>query len=74
MTQTAAIVGAGIGGVTAALALAQRGWTVTVHEQAAAWGEVGAGLQLGPNALRVLKALKVDLQGFGLAPDRVEMR
>ncbi|MEM8657237.1 MAG: FAD-dependent monooxygenase [Pseudomonadota bacterium] len=74
MTQTAAIVGAGIGGLTAALALAQRGWTVTVHEQAAAWGEVGAGLQLGPNALRVLKALKVDLQGFGLAPDRVEMR
>ena len=52
-----AIVGAGIGGLTAALALAQRGFSVEVFERAQAFEEVGAGLQLGPNATQVLVAL-----------------
>ncbi|MEM9639966.1 MAG: FAD-dependent monooxygenase [Pseudomonadota bacterium] len=74
MIGTAAIVGAGIGGVTAGLALARRGWAVTVYEQAPAWEEVGAGLQLGPNAMRVLAALDVDVRAVSDRPDRVELR
>jgi salicylate hydroxylase len=56
-TQRIAIVGAGIGGMTAAAALHQRGFTVDVYEQARALGEVGAGLQLAPNAVKVLRGL-----------------
>lgn len=51
------VVGAGIGGLAVALALAQRGAGVTVLERAPELGEVGAGLQLGPNAVAVLEAL-----------------
>jgi salicylate hydroxylase len=54
-----AIVGAGIGGLTAALALAARGVEVALYEQAAALKEVGAGLQLSANGNRVLYALGV---------------
>ena len=55
-----AIVGAGIGGLTAAIAMLRRGLDVTVFEQAPALGEIGAGVQLGPNALKVLGALGLD--------------
>lgn len=51
------VVGGGIGGLTAALALARRGARVTVLEQAGAFREVGAGIQVSPNAGRVLAAL-----------------
>jgi salicylate hydroxylase len=51
------IIGAGIGGLTAALALLQRGFDVQVLEQASQLGEVGAGLQISPNGMRVLSAL-----------------
>ncbi|MCK8462354.1 FAD-dependent monooxygenase [Aliiroseovarius sp. S1339] len=51
------ILGAGIGGLTAAVALARRGAKVTVLEQAPAITEVGAGLQISPNGVRVLDAL-----------------
>jgi salicylate hydroxylase len=57
MIETANIAGAGIGGLTAAIALAQRGVEVQLYEQAPALGEVGAGLQLSPNAVKVLTAL-----------------
>ena len=50
------IAGAGIGGLAAALACAKRGVPVTVAEQAAVLSEVGAGVQLGPNATRRLQA------------------
>ncbi len=45
-----AIVGGGIGGLAAALSLAQKGFASTVFEQAERFGEIGAGIQLGPNA------------------------
>ena len=48
------VAGGGIGGLGAALALARQGHPVTVLEQAPAFGDIGAGLQLGPNAVRVL--------------------
>jgi salicylate hydroxylase len=51
------VVGAGIGGLTAAIAFARRGVAVTVLEQANAIREVGAGLQISPNGLFVLRAL-----------------
>ena len=52
-----AIVGGGIGGLTAAIALTQKGMDVEVLEQAPAVEAVGASLQLGPNALRLMDAL-----------------
>ncbi len=52
-----AVIGAGLGGLTAALALARRGIAVTVFEQAEALGEVGAGITVSPNAGRVLDHL-----------------
>ena len=51
------IAGAGLGGLTAALALLQRGFDVEVFEQADELREVGAGIQLGPNGSRILIAL-----------------
>lgn len=54
-----AIAGAGIGGLTAALALAKAGFSVTLFERAAALEEAGAGVQLAANATRCLKALGV---------------
>ncbi|MDG3580627.1 NAD(P)/FAD-dependent oxidoreductase [Rhizobium sp. YJ-22] len=53
----AEIAGAGIGGLTAAIALAQRGWSVTVHERAPNLRTFGAGIYIWSNGLRVLKAL-----------------
>ncbi|RBO84796.1 FAD-dependent monooxygenase [Marinomonas aquiplantarum] len=50
----AVIAGAGIGGLTAALALAKQGVEVVMCEQSSQLGEVGAGLQISPNASRVL--------------------
>lgn len=55
-----ALVGAGIGGLTAAAALHQRGFEVSVYERAPHLGEVGAGLQMAPNAVKVLRALGVE--------------
>ena len=55
----AVVVGAGIGGVAAAGALAQVGWRVTVLERAPEMGEVGAGISIWPPALRVLDGLGI---------------
>lgn len=51
------IAGGGIGGLAAALALAQDGYSITVLEQASSFGEIGAGIQLGPNAFKVFDLL-----------------
>jgi salicylate hydroxylase len=61
-----AVVGAGIGGLTAALSLHRAGFDVHVYEQASTVSEVGAGIQVSPNASRVL-------HGLGLADDLAEM-
>src|SRR6185369_15094742 len=51
------IIGAGIGGLTAAIALRQAGFNVEVFERAPELKEVGAGIGLSPNAIRVFKNL-----------------
>ncbi|MEA2814771.1 MAG: 3-hydroxybenzoate 6-monooxygenase [Rhodospirillaceae bacterium] len=53
------VIGGGIGGIAAALALAREGHPVKVLEQARALGEIGAGIQLGPNAFAAFDALGV---------------
>ncbi|KAJ55630.1 monooxygenase [Actibacterium mucosum KCTC 23349] len=70
------IVGAGIGGLTAALALAMRGAQVRVLEQSEALREVGAGLQISPNGAAVLHALGLgpDLAKIGVAANAIELR
>jgi len=60
-----AIVGGGIGGLAAANALLQKGLDVTVYEQASALAEVGAGLTLQPNGVRMMRRL-----AFGAAVER----
>ena len=59
------IIGGGIAGLTAALALRKYGFAVTLFEQSGQFGEVGAGITIGPNASRVLLALGL---GEKLAP------
>jgi salicylate hydroxylase len=64
MTKTSAnlpvlVAGGGIGGLAAALALVRRGFSVQVFEQAPEIGEIGAGIQLGPNAFTAFDALGV---------------
>ena len=71
----AAIVGAGIAGLTAALALARHGIESDIFEQAGALTEVGAGLQISPNASRILDTLGVldALRPVWLEPDEVRL-
>ena len=63
-----AVIGAGIGGLTAALALLKRGLDVEIYEQAPELKEVGAGIQISSNGTRVLYAL-----GLKEALDRVQV-
>jgi len=51
------VVGGGIGGITCMLALRQRGVDAQLFEQAAAFGQVGAGIQVSSNAARILLKL-----------------
>ncbi len=71
-----AIVGAGLGGLTAAAALLQRGHRVRVFEQAAQLGEVGAGIQMSANAMKVLDqlGLRARLEPLAVRPQAFEFR
>lgn len=70
-----AVVGGGIGGLAAALAVARNGHRVTLVERAARFGEIGAGLQLAPNASLALEELGVldAVQRSAVAPPRLVM-
>lgn len=76
MNQQVIVAGGGIGGLACALALARQGVATVLLEQAAAFGEVGAGLQLGPNATRVLAdwGLTDALQGCAAFPEALRVR
>ncbi len=71
----AAIVGAGVAGLTSALSLAARGISSDIIEQAPQLGEVGAGLQLSPNATRVLDQLGVlpELERHWFEPEAISL-
>lgn len=70
------IAGAGIGGLTAALALAKAGIAVTLVERAPELGEAGAGLQISPNASAILRRLGVldALRTTAVAPKGIHVR
>ena len=75
-TLSIAIVGGGIAGLTTGLALARHGIPTVLFEQAAAFSEIGAGLQLSPNATRILGRLGVDAALCELwhEPPRLDLR
>src|ERR1043166_1629017 len=76
MAPAVAIVGAGIGGLAAALALVRRGIDVAVYEQASELRELGAGVQISANGTRVLHALglKDALEKVQVLPAGKEIR
>ena len=55
-----AIVGAGLGGIVAGALLQQRGYNVRIYEQAPEFARLGAGINLGPNVMKVLRAVGVE--------------
>ena len=70
------IAGGGIAGLAAALACARVGWDVRLLERADALGEVGAGIQIGPNVTRILHGwgLQDALADVAAFPDRLQVR
>lgn len=79
MTNTSSkiiVIGAGLGGLTLALSLLREGFDVTVLEQAAQLGEVGAGIQISANGARVLHGLGLadDLAKVAFHPESGEVR
>ena len=75
-SKTILVAGAGIAGLTAALAFVQRGFDVSIFEQAEKLDEIGAGIQLSPNATRILDRLGVmeALRPHAVCPDAVVLR
>src|SRR5438045_3430926 len=71
-----AVIGGGIGGLTATLALLRRGIDVDVYEQSTALKEVGAGIHISANGTRVLDALGLEaaLARVQVIPSRRELR
>jgi 2-polyprenyl-6-methoxyphenol hydroxylase-like FAD-dependent oxidoreductase len=71
-----AIVGAGIGGLTAATAMRRRNIDVDVYEQSPQIAEIGAGVSLSPNAIKAFRALDLDaaIAGIGFESDNQVVR
>lgn len=76
LSRQVVVAGAGVAGLTAALALAERGFSVHVFERASGLAEVGAGLQLSPNATHILARLGVLelLRPAAVMPEAVVLR
>lgn len=72
----AIVVGAGIGGLAAALSLHDARFDVEVHEKSPALSEVGAGIQVSPNGVKVLERLGLleELRAVAFEPEALEMR
>ncbi len=70
------IVGGGIGGLACALALSRKGFSSVVLEQAPEFGEIGAGLQLGPNVFRMFEKLGIteEINKYAVYPKGLMMR
>lgn len=75
-SRTILIAGAGIGGLTAALTLSRAGFRVVIAEQAEKLTDVGAGIQLSPNATRILQELGVGerLAASAVVPEGLSVR
>lgn len=71
-----AVAGAGIAGLTAALAFADKGFAVEIFEKAESLEEIGAGIQLSPNAMRLLQSLGLaeGLRPGLFEPEAIEIR
>lgn len=76
MTKQVLIAGGGIGGLAAALACTRAGWDVRLFERAPEFSEVGAGIQMGPNVVRVLHrwGLQTQLQQVAAFPELLQVR
>ena len=76
MSKQVLIAGGGIGGLAAGLACSHAGWKVRVFERAGEFGEVGAGIQTGPNVVRVLQGfgLEAALERVAAFPERLQVR
>ncbi len=76
VTRTALVVGAGIGGLSAAISLRKAGWKVRVFERAASVRELGFGLGMAPNAIAALRRLGIAdaVLARGFRPTRGEPR
>ena len=76
MRQPVLVAGGGIGGLAAALACARAGLSVQLFERSPAFAEVGAGVQLGPNVTRLLRAwgLQTGLQAVAAYPENLVIR
>jgi 3-hydroxybenzoate 6-monooxygenase len=70
------VIGGGIGGVAAALASAEAGHKTTILEQAPVFGEIGAGIQMGPNAMAVLDRFGVadEIAKVAVFPQRLVLK
>jgi 3-hydroxybenzoate 6-monooxygenase len=70
------VVGGGIGGLSAAFALARKGLRVRVLERSAEFGEVGAGMQIAPNCTRILRSygLLAEAERLGVRPASMVMK
>jgi salicylate hydroxylase len=76
MSHDVLIAGGGIGGLAAGVACARAGWRVRLYEQAPEFCEIGAGIQLGPNATRLLHewGLEASLAQVAAFPSRLVVR
>ncbi|MFF5083356.1 FAD-dependent oxidoreductase [Actinoplanes sp. NPDC000266] len=76
MIHDVVVVGGGIGGLATAFALSRQGLRVKVLEQAASFGEVGAGMQIAPNCTRILDewGLLGEVRSLGVRPENIVMK